>query len=354
MWKTFLALVAHRLFLFIVALLAINYRISQPVEGKFFRPLKTFSVLFDDFSNRISNTPDIQLIVELRGKPFSDVFQATNNPLIWITHLLDRFLSLTPTLIMILLSNLVLFMFLWELQALVGRLAIPEVGTGTAILMVLWVTSYELTLGSSLGVPCLLLTMAVRHAIDDRWFVTGLGLALLGIFEPFAVFVLPILLFYFWQFQRHLPGAQIARNLLYFLVPTAAVVAWRWSIFQSLPGSIHGSALFNVIGLIQNPGELSWALSKSFLGQTITLGIFLVGAVSALVLNTSFLFRVIPTFTLMIVLMSSSYGALASRLMLAGTCLGGIGAMSSTFLIKLVQIALLILGATEVVVLFSS
>lgn len=257
-------------------------------------------------------------------------------------------------MILILLSNFFFLLFLWELSALVGRLAIVEVGTTAAILMVLWVTSYELTLGSSLVVPCLCLTMAVRHAIDDRWLVTGLGLAVLCYLEPFGILILPVLLIYLWQFQRHLPGAQLLRNLFFFLIPTLLIVILRRETFFYLPRAVQGSALTNVIGLAQNPGEWSWALSKSFLGQTITLAIFMLGAFSSLVLNTSFIYRVIPIYTLMIVLVSSSYGALASRLMLAGTCLGGIGAMSSTLLIRVVQILLLILGATEVAVLFSA
>lgn len=353
MWKVFLALLTHRALLFIVALFAINHKTSAPLPGKALRPIQPFSVLTEHFVHRVSENPEAHALGEYRGKSLASVFTDTTSPFLWLNRLFVAAIPVPSGLSVIFWSNVFLVLFLWELFAVVERLAISEVGTGAATLMALWVTSYELSLGASLAFSCFAMMFAIRNALDNRWIFTGAGLALLILVEPIAALLIPLLLFVFIYHQRHSPMKELFRELIFLALPVGGALYWKWGAVLGIQGAIESSALFNVINMFQSSGQFSWALSQSFLGQTISVAFFLIGAVCAAIVNTSILYRIIPLYVLVLVLGSSSYGAIASRLTLAGACLGGISAVSSPLVTRLLQIILLFLGGAEVFTIFS-
>ena len=89
------------------------------------------------------------------------VFQATSNPFLWICRWVAGMTPLSPIQSLLLVSNVFLLLFLWEMYALFNRMVTPEVASAATILVVLWPTTYELSSGihSCDGLP---------HARDVR------------------------------------------------------------------------------------------------------------------------------------------------------------------------------------------
>src|SRR5262249_25088248 len=149
-----------------------------------------------------------------------------------------------------------------------------------AILMVLWPTSYELSLGSTLSLSCFLVALALRHALDNQWFVAGLALGLLALFEPIAVGLMPLVLYVVWYFQRHFPIGDVLKRAAFFLVPFGLAVAFRWTVYRNLEALVDNSAASHLFGIFRGHG-VGWLFSHELAGQTISVLFFAIGAVAA-------------------------------------------------------------------------
>jgi hypothetical protein len=258
---------------------------------------------------------------------------------------------LSPVNSLLFLSNIFLFLFLWELNALFNRMVTPDVATSATILIVLWPTCYELSLGSTMAMSCFLVALAVRHALDNQWFIGGLGLGGLALVEPMAIGLLPLILYVFWYFQRHFPMLDVAKRAAFFLVPVGLAVAWRLPAYRNLGAVIHGSALMQVLGVFHGAG-ITWIFSHDLAGQTISLVFFAIGAVAALFSNITFVNRIIPAVLLLLVTLFSPYATLASRVPLAGACMEGIASASSRQAGRIVAVLMLGLGIYEIYAVF--
>lgn len=352
MWRIFLSLISHRFLLVLVALIAINAKSTPQYAGRAIRPFQSRSVLFDKLLDRFSQGSEVRALQVLNQQPASKVFQLTQDPFLWISRLVAYLLNNQALYSVLIVSNLFLLFFLWELNSLASRMALPEAASGVGVLAVLWMTSYELSLGSSLSLTCYLTTLLFRAAIDNQWIFTGLGLGFLALNDRLALGLLPLLLLLFWHFQRFEPAMEVVKKGLMFLLPMFAAIILKWSFYKDIWLFVQGSALVSVINALKSGDISNGLLSQSNLGQTISLVVFVAGAVAAAVVNSSWVLRGLPFLLLIVVLAFSDFGAIASRLLIAGICFEGITATLSGLFLRLTQLALIILSCYEVVSLF--
>src|SRR5690606_2386774 len=135
--------------------------------------------------------------------------------------------SMSTVPILIIVSNFFLLWFLSSLHQLFLQLSMPEEAADAAILAALWLTGYELSLGSSDSVSGLAAVWCLQGALDNRWWLCGIGLGILFMAGPTAVAFIPYVAIVFLYFQRHFFYTQIVKNLLLLLFP-AGLAAW-WS-----------------------------------------------------------------------------------------------------------------------------
>lgn len=347
MWKVLLAFLSHRLVLFLVALLVINSSFNSG-SGPLIHP---FSQLLGQFHTRVAEGSEAVALRELMQAPMGRVFAATYNPLLWIARWTCGLLRLSPVTALLLLSNFFCILFLWQLNSLFNRMVTPDVAASATILVILWPTSYELSLGSTLVVSCFLVALLLHHALENQWFVAGIALGLLAIYEPLAAGLMPLALYIFWYFQRHFPLSDVCKRALFFLVPFALAVFWRWTLYEHLSTVLFSSAGNHLLGIVQGRG-VGWLFSHEMAGQTIAVLFFLIGAIAALFSNITFVHRVIPVTMLLLTLLFSPYAALASRVPLAGICMEGIASASSRLAGRVVAVLMLSLGIYEMVAIF--
>lgn len=352
MWKIFLAFVSHRFLLLAIALFTINAKISPQYSGRAIRPFQPRAVLFQKFVERIEQGPEVRALAALNQAPASKVFELSQDPFLWICRFLSLALQNNAVLSAVIISNLFLLLFLWELNSLASRMALPEVASGAGVLAVLWMTSYELSLGSNLSLTCYLVTLIFRSILDNEWIFTGAGLALLAFTDRLALGLLPILLYLFWHFQRFNPAAEVLKKGCILLLPALVAIILRWKYYQDIWLFVHGSALMNLVEAIKTGSIASWPWSQGNLGQTISWVVFLTGAITAAVVNSSLILRLLPLLIFIGVMAFSSYSTLASRLLIAAVCFEGITATVSGLFIRLIQLALIILGCYEMISLF--
>jgi hypothetical protein len=352
MWKIFLALISHRFLLVAVALFTINVRISPRDTGRAIRPLQPKNILISKFLERIEEGPEVRALTALNTQPAGQVFQLSQDPFLWLARIVSLLLGNKAIYSVLILSNIFLLLFLWELNNLASRMALPEVASGAGILTVLWMTSYELSLGSNLSLTCFLVMLIFRTAIDSQWVVTGAGLALLAFTDRLALGLLPLLLFLFWHFQRFDPAVQVLKKGFLLLLPVILAVILRWKYYQDIWLYVEGSALSQLVVAVKKGTLAGWPLSQAFMGQTIALIVFFAGAIAAAVVNSSLILRILPLLILILVTAFSSYSTLASRLLIAAVCFEGITATVSGLFIRLIQLALIILSCYEMVSLF--
>jgi hypothetical protein len=351
MWKVFLAYGVHRMLLLVLALIAINSRISPDRPGYTFKKIQPVSILFDHFLQKIKENPEFAILDSAIAEPVSKVFERTSNPFVWLARVAYAFLPVQPVTCLLILSNIFCLLFLWEVYALVNRMALPEVASGAAVLSLLWITSYEMSMGSAFSLSCFLVLFSLRHAVDNIWILTGLGLALLGIFEPLMVGLLPLVLYIFVYYQRHFSLSQVAKRALFFLLPVAGTLIWRWEDYRGVLRVIQSSSFPTVWHAIST-GNFFELASTSHFGQSFSLVFFLFGAIAAFATNTTVIHRILPLYSLLVVLAFSSYAQLASRVLFAAACMGGITAVGSTIVVRLCQLTLILLGGYEIVTLF--
>ena len=352
MWKILIAFLTHRFLLLLVCLFAINAKISPQNSGRAIRPIQPRAILFQELNKKISEGSEVRALSMLNQHPVSQVFQLTQDPFLWLARGISFLWQDHALLTVIILSNLFFLLFLRELYLLSSRMALPEVASGAGILAILWMTSYEMSLGSNLSLGCFLVTFIFRSAIDNDWIFAGLGFALLAFTDRLALGLLPLIVFLFWHFNRFDPASEVLKKGLLLSVPVLVSIVLKWRYYQDVWLFVQGSALVKIIGAIKTGNFAGWPLSQENLGQTISLLVFLLGAVAAAVVNSSLILRSLPLLIFLGVLSFSSYNQLASRLLLAGICFEGITATVSGLFIRLIQLALIILSCYEIVSLF--
>lgn len=351
MWRVLLAFVTHRLILYVAALWSINAQISKAPQTGFLPKSEPFSVLNQEFVKRVSTIPEVTTLNGLSSAKFLEVFKHTTSPFLWICHWLRNVFGLSPTLAAILLSTIFFLLFLSELYQLIGRMSTLDVAVNAAVLMVLWPSSFEMNLGFSFSMTCYLLLHTARQAIDDRWLQCGLCLGALTLMEPISAGLFPLVAYFFWYFQRHYMAAQVVKKAVFVLLPFGLALYWELA-HVGLSTVFRGSALQNLFSTLQANESLRWALTRSMAGQTITLVVFTGGAIAAAVSNVAPLFRILPIYYLVLLLLFSPYSAIASRAAIAAPALQGLASISSRPVLKLVQFILLLLGIYEVYAVF--
>lgn len=352
MWKAFLAFVGHRILLFFMASLVIHSHLAElsaPIPGAW-----GSSPVWHEVQRRIASLPEHESLQKILPLGPVAMLRASQDPYQWINYALVRFLRFPATLAMLLLSNVFFCLFLCEVYSLLSRMVTPEIATGGAVLAVLWPTSYEMSMGSYFAVPCFLAALTVREALDNRWLMAGVALGLLALVEPCAILLVPLLIYVFWYFQNHFPIAVMARELVMFLLPLGLAIAWRSFAYRNLGQVLADSALLNLF-TVKTRGEsmLRWTFSHSYLGQTVTILFFTLGAILALLSNVMLIHKLVPVTGLAMLLLFSPYGAIASRALVAAPALQGTASHSSRVTMGLLQMVLLLLGLYEVYAVFS-
>ena len=353
MWKAFIALIGHRFLLFLTAFLVINAKLPSTTSGVLPQLHPTKEILSKGLQ-RIFEGPEFARLDKAMAFPPSAIFKSDSDPFLWMARWLVAITGLSPHLILILLSNLFFLIFLSELFATLSRMVPTEVAEGALLLLILWPTSYEMSVGSSWAMTSCLATVVIREAMDNRWLIGGIAMGLLTLQHPLAVGLIPLLAYLFWYFQRHFLAWQILKRASFFLIPLGIALFFRWSELPSFKETLSQSALWNVAHVIQTAGKgASWTFSQSFSGQTLTILFFAIGAGVSLFSHSGFLHRILPLHMLLLLLLYTPYGGIASRASLAASCLAGISSASSPIVNRAIQMLLLLLSLYEVGVVFS-
>jgi hypothetical protein len=353
MWKAGLVFVVHRLLLLFVALFCINLRLAPGEIPWFPEKILSFSQLQSDLFKKTSEGDEVKRVQELSSvAPFA-IFSYTSNPFYWLAHLIHKLTRLPAILTVVLLSNLFFLLFLNEVCELLSRIITSDITSGAAILVVLWPTSYEMSMGSLVAMSCWLITLGVRQCMEDKWLQGGIAIGLLALADPIAAGVLPLLLYFFWFYQRHFPWPKRLSRAAYLLIPVGAAIAMRWSDYEHIGNLMSHSAAVDFFTRTKNSGGVGWAVSTASAGQTMTAVIFATGAIAAAISNSIGMHRLIPIYLFLVMLFFSTYDAIASRALLAGVCLEGIATISAKPVLRLVQLMFLALSVIEIRAIFS-
>ncbi|MBY0370825.1 hypothetical protein K2X33_09080, partial [bacterium] len=303
------------------------------------------------FLSFVSQGPEASLVESLARQPIWDVILQTRNPLHWLSVAGSQLFGVSPSFALLVLSNLFLLLFLWEAFQLFNRMVTTDISTLAAIFILLWPTSYELSLGSSLPLVGFFFLMALRQALEQVWWISGLAAAAVALIDPIALAALPAFAYVFWSVQRFLTPKEWGRNLAFFLVPMAIGGLLSGGSYSIVLESLGNSALLDLISL-QTGGES--LISHAYMGQTLALVFLFLGATGALFSNVNPLHRFLPLLVLLAFLVCTPYNAMASRVPIAGICMEGIASASSGMASRVVSLLMVLLGAYEVYMLFGA
>lgn len=346
MWKVTLCFAGHRVLLLATALIAVQF--GAPAGA----PKRDPSKLVIE---KVAALPEAERVERALPLGFVDATQQLRDSYLVLHWAFARVTKLPVGLSLLFFANLVFLFFLWELHALIGRRVMPEIADAGVLLAILWPSSYEFSLGAPYAFACLMATLAFRHAFEDRWLAVGPALALLLLAEPWTVALLPVFVILFWQSQRHFPWGELAPKLAMLLVFPALAMAWRWSVFRALPGDLSGSALSRLFDVAVRGQSGAWTFTHSYLGQTISIAIFAVGALCSLAGGTATVMqRLVPLYLLMMVLAFTDYSAIASRILLAAPALQGLASHLARPILGFVHFVMLVLGIYEVFTIFAN
>lgn len=341
MWKVFLAFATHRALLLMVALLTLSSTSSKMAFG---------GSLYDRFLRRAAEGPEVATVVHLSKQSLGQVVTESRNPFHWVVVAMAAMTGMSPLVSLILFSNLFLLLFLFELFQLFNRMVTTDISTLAATFVLLWPTSYELSLGSSLPLAGFFLTLSLRQGLEQNWWMAGLAVSVLALMDPIAITLIPVFLYLFWGVQRFLPLAEWGRNAAIFLGMLALGVFLSERTFAATFHLLGNSAMVNLIHWSGPGGE--GLFSHGLAGQTISLIFFFLGAVGALFSNVNPMHRFLPMGVLLALVLASPYGALASRAPLAGICMEGIASASSGTASRIACALMILLGAYEVYSVF--
>jgi len=337
----------------VVALLAVNVHLTSLTPPGTGPKLLPTNALWDGFMKRVGEGQEFQDMERLSTVAPKEVFKATRNPFLWAARWTTALTGMQARWVLILLSNLFLFLFLAELTALINQMGTTDVAEGAALLMVVWPTSFEMSLGDSSALMAFLVTTIIRQAIDNRWLLAGLALFFLALMDHIALGLLPMLIYFFWFFQRHFQAAQVLKRTAFFLIPLGAALYLRGGDYPSFARIFGDSALGDIMGWVKQSQGLRATLSRSFGGQLVTVIFFGVGAIVSMLSNSGLMYRLVPLNQLFVWLLFTPYLSVASRAPIAAVCMGGIASATSGAVLKLIQGLLLILSAYEAFLIFS-
>jgi hypothetical protein len=344
MWRILLSLIVHRFLLLVIALSAICVQI--PSQDK------NISSCWGPFLEKVAQSKEVQELKRISQEPFFEVIKKVNDPFLWLGRLFSNWLSLPPEIILLILSNLFLILFLRELNSLVNSMALPDVAVDTCVLVILWLTSYELSLGSSLSLSCFLCALVLRGANDSRWFTCGLAIGFLALTKPFALFLLiPVFLNLSTHFKYISPG-EFTQKALLVLAPLGASVLFHRELYSSVSELLSHSAFSDLSALTQTTADSSWVFSNTFLGQTIALLILFIGTVICFFVFSTFIHRLLPLSLFIALVMTTPYRELATSALLVAPAFSGIAEASAPALLRTIQIVFLLFGSIEVFNLF--
>lgn len=344
MWRVLLSLIVHRFLLLVIALSAIY--VGLPLEEK------NLNVSWSQFLEKVSQSKEAQAIQSLSEDSIGSVIKKENDPYLWIGKILVSLLPMQPASVILILSNLFLILFLWELNRLVNSMALPDVAVDTCILVILWLTSYELSLGSSLSLSCFLCALILRGANDGRWLSCGLSLGLLALTQPFAIFLLIPVFLNLGSHFKYVSSAEFTRKVLFILVPFIAALFFHRELYSSLSSVISGSAFSNLTALTKSQSHPSWVFSNTFLGQTIALVILFIGTLICFFVFSTFIHRILPLTLFVALLLTTPYKDLATSALLVAPAFSGIAEASVPALLRSIQLIFLVFGSIEVFNLF--
>jgi len=326
MWRAILALTVQRFLLLSVAFLAINLQLDRSQGGGVrIRSWNEVKPILLSLTERLDEWRELE---ESRTHPATQVLSVSKNPVVWLSRVLADFLRWPSASILILVSNLLFLWFLWSLNSLFNHLAMPDEASDATILAALWVTSYEFSLGSSVVFFGLASTWCLQGALDNRWWLAGIGVAGLLLQEPVGVAYLPYLLMVFFYFQRHFMLSQILKNSLFLLVPAVVVSWWRWDVVSHIASMWDHGSVMTILNQL-SMSQFDWFWQSDQLAQTLTILFFLGSAILLGLVSRLFVHVLIPITGMGALLALMPFGQVASRSVVAMVCLLGPAVMMS-------------------------
>lgn len=299
MWRVTLTLIVHRFLIFCVGWGAIQFS-SSPEKG-------FPTLLSDDLLSRAALYLSSQT-------------------------------GLHPDLVLIVLSNTLLFIFLWQIHAFLNQLALPDVAINTCIMMILWVSSYELSLGSPLVISCVLLALILRFSNDGFWLLSSVFLGLFSAQSFLGLMIMPFLFLLLWSQNRFSPKSTLARKTIYLLAGLILPIFFNWSFWRTLPSAISGSLLLH----------MSELLSLNSLGSSFAFVFFGLGSLFSLIVFSSLSHRLLVLCLFLGLCFITPWALLGSSVLLIAPVLVGLMELFPSPLIKITQLVLLFVGLVEV------
>jgi len=332
-------LVTHRLILVLTLFLIFKSQSEAPSFGSF-------------LESKLSNTYEMEKYSVVANAPAQNVFSMTSNPFYWITRWLSHWFGLSALVALILVSNLFVLAWMWELYQLLRRLTTETEASSTLVLLVFWPTSYEWSMGSSIPFLGFLTAVAFRHTMDNRWFFTGLAVAALGLVDNLAWLILPFLGIVFWFFQKHFQWTAIVKRALFLLIPLVGVVVWKGFSEAGLSANVQHSAFLD---LARSTPKLNftWAFSYSWVGQTVAWVVFLIGSMLAAMANLTWMHRLLPAWLFICLMFLTPYRLLASHLVVGAVCLQGYSSYIPEGILKLLQALFFAFTILELINIFA-
>ena len=345
MWRVTLSLVIHRFLILVVALSALHFQ-GAPESP-------SIGTTWTHFLEKVSASKEATELTALAPESMAVMFSKTKDPFLWLGNILTHSLNWPSETVILILSNLFLFLFLWELNLLVNSMALPDVAVDTCLLVILWLTSYELSFGSSLSLSCFLSVLILRCANDQRWLICGIALALLALTKPFALFLFVPIAISFLGHLKYISGGERSFAVVSLLLPVSLSIFFCWDSYSHLGPMIQDSAFMSLSSVFTGTqADLAWPFSQSFLGQTIALLILFVGTVICFFVFSTLLHRLLPLVLFLALLLTTPYRELATSTLLVAPAFSGIAEVCTTGLLRAVQLIFLVFGAIEVFNLF--
>ncbi len=344
MLSLLLILIGHRLFLWLIALVAVTGDF-----GGFFSPGRHREV-WQACLDRVGQTPEV---MSLTNRVSLSALESARDPFLTLSSAVMKLTGLSPTAVVIVLSNIFLVLFLVELFRLLSRSVLPEAAFATAVLAILWPASFELGLGSRLAFECYLLTLTLRCLLDNRWLYVGLGYGGFLLYDHRGIWFLPLIVYFFLYFQRHFHLTVVLRRLLFFVLPFMAALHLSHFQLAEIFSQSQGSFLANLW-----PPSALYGLASTYgwphlLGQFLSLGLLLGGAVLSFNSPLQWLYRSIPVSLGLFALAFIPWGTVGSRGVLAVAALQGFADNLDRRQRSVLEALLVFFGAVEVFRVFT-
>jgi len=262
----------------------------------------------------------------------------TNDLLSQAALFLSSYIDLSPDFVLLILSNFLLLLFLWQLNSFCNQLSLPDTAINTCILAVLWVTSYELSLGSPVVLECLLVTSILNFSNHGFWLITSVLLGLLSTHSFIGIFILPFLMFSLWSQNRYAPSTTLARKAIYLAIALGVAFFLKWDFWTAFPANLSNSLLLNVSSLFKVE-SIAPSFSFVFFGLSSLFSLFVF---------SSLLHRFLVLLLFLGLGFTSSPNSFGSQVLIIAPVLIGLADLFPGSILKMVQLVLLVLGSIEV------